>query len=94
MSKFKKYYANPELREYYLAQKRKQMKCPGCDRIISRNNYNTHLKSNVHKINSKKNQETIMLEQKRISIEKFYDRKIREVTKLKKRKLKEIIAED
>lgn len=90
MSRFKEYYADPEFKARCLAHKKEQIECPGCNKMVSRSSYSTHLKSNAHKKKSIKSVEILELEKKRTRIEKRYDKKINELMRIKKCKLEEI----
>lgn len=90
MSKFKEYYSDPKTKERYLSRKRERIQCPGCGKLVTRNYYNIHLKSNEHMNNSTKSEELIKLEMKKYRIEKSYDEQISKLLKLKQRALAEI----
>lgn len=90
MSKFREYYSDPEFKERYLAYKNEQIKCSECGKVISRNNYNIHLKTKFHNNNSTKSLKILNLEKKRLRIEKKYNDKIKEMRYAKEHILDEI----
>jgi hypothetical protein len=90
MSKFKEYYSDPEFKSRYLAYKNEHIECSGCGKIITRNNYNSHLKSKFHNNNSIKNLKILKLEKNRVNIAKKYDKQIRELKKCKSMEINNI----
>uniref|UniRef100_A0A6C0C896 Uncharacterized protein n=1 Tax=viral metagenome TaxID=1070528 RepID=A0A6C0C896_9ZZZZ len=84
MSKFKKYYDNPEYRERYLTQQRGKITCPGCGAIVSKGSYTTHLKSDKHNNNLRENdKDKKKIEDECTEAERIKNKKIRAMERKK-----------
>jgi len=90
MSKFKQYYDNPEYRQRHLDRQKEKIECPDCCVTITRNSYNQHCKSEMHKNNSKKNEKVIELERELKEIERVHNKKIRAMERKKKQELEKM----
>uniref|UniRef100_A0A6C0CAJ0 Uncharacterized protein n=1 Tax=viral metagenome TaxID=1070528 RepID=A0A6C0CAJ0_9ZZZZ len=99
MSKFKKYYDDPEYRERYLTQQREKITCVGCGAVVSKGSYVIHLKSEKHINNLRENDEDKQkIEEDRAEIERVINKKIRAIKRKKQsdedrinRRIKELI---
>jgi len=78
MSAFKKYYEDADYRDRHLAYQKEKIICPGCNTIVNRASYSSHLKSNKHNDKLRNHdQEISALESEKAEIERIFNKKIR-----------------